>query len=109
MRFLVDANLPPRLVGWLIEQGHEAGYSDDLLGPSASDTAIFAAAEESDAVIVSKDRDFRLLVQPPPPPQLLWVRLGNATNARLVALFEVNFPAALRELEAGELHVEIAP
>ena len=86
MRFLVDANLPPRLVGWLIEQGHEAGYSDDLLGPSASDTAIFAAAEESDAVIVSKDRDFRLLVQPPPPPQLLWVRLGNATNARLVAL-----------------------
>lgn len=109
MRFLVDANLPPRLASWLMEQGHEADYSDDLLGLSASDTAIFAAAEQTGAVIITKDRDFRLLVQPPPPPQLLWVRLGNATNARLVALFEQKFPAALRELEAGDLHVEIEP
>ncbi len=109
MRFLVDANLPPRLVAWLIEEGHEADYSDDLLGLGASDTAIFTAARESGSVIVSKDRDFRLLVQPPPPPQLLWVRLGNATNTRLIALFEENFPAALRELETGDLHVEIEP
>lgn len=108
MRFLVDANLPPRLVVWLTEQGHQAEYSDDLLGLGASDTAIFAAAKQASAVIVSKDRDFRLLVQPP-PPQLLWVRLGNTTNARLVALFEQKFPAALQALEAGDLHVEIEP
>ncbi|MCI4645752.1 MAG: DUF5615 family PIN-like protein [Hyphomonadaceae bacterium] len=109
MRFLVDANLPLRLAAWLMEQGHEADYSDDLLGLTATDTAIFAAAKQRGAVIVTKDRDFRLLVAPPSPPQLLWVRLGNATNARLVTLFEQKFPAALRELEAGGLHVEIEP
>jgi len=107
MRFIVDANLPPKLVEWLREQGHEAHYSDDLLGLGASDNAIFDAANVQGGVIVSKDRDFRRLVLSGPPPQLLWVRLGNATNAKLIALFEDKFEAALAELMTGELHVEL--
>jgi len=107
MHFIVDANLPPKLVSWLREQGHDADYSDDLLGPGASDNAIYDAAEVEGGVIVSKDRDFRRLVTGNPPPQLLWVRLGNATNARLIALFEAKFAVALAELHAGARHVEL--
>ena len=109
MRFIVDANLPPKLVDWLREQGHQADYSDDLLGLGASDNAIFDAANVEGGVIVSKDRDFRRLVSGGPPPHLLWVRLGNATNAKLIALFEERFDAALNALNSGELHVELQP
>ncbi|MEO0981490.1 MAG: DUF5615 family PIN-like protein [Pseudomonadota bacterium] len=107
MRFIVDANLPPHLVAWLREQGGEAEHSNDLLGVGATDTDILDAANVDGGVIVSKDRDFRRLVTDDPPPQLLWVRIGNATNAKLIALFERRFEAALAELKAGELHVEL--
>ena len=30
MKFLIDAQLPPRLVGWLVARGHEARHVVDL-------------------------------------------------------------------------------
>lgn len=83
-RVWVDAQLPPALARWLAgEFGVDARHVDEagLLG--AADPAIFAAARAGGAdVVVTKDDDFvRLLDQHGPPPQVVWVTLGNLRNA----------------------------
>jgi predicted nuclease of predicted toxin-antitoxin system len=58
MRFLVDAQLPPALVGWLAAGGHEAEHVGDRKMQTASDAAIWDYALATSAVIVTKDEDF---------------------------------------------------
>jgi predicted nuclease of predicted toxin-antitoxin system len=91
MRFVVDANLPSILVGFFRARGHEGVHVGSLeLGQSALDSEIARWAEENDAVVVSKDDDFRLpQVATGRPPRLLLVGTGNISNKDLVALFEM--------------------
>ena len=64
----------------------------------ASDPEIFRRARAANAVVMTKDRDFiRLLDEQGPPPQVIWLRLGNSSNA------------ALQLLRSGEPWVEIRP
>jgi predicted nuclease of predicted toxin-antitoxin system len=56
---LVDSNLPPALVDWLRQEGHEADHFDDVLPPSAQDDAIRALAHDRNAIVITKDSDFR--------------------------------------------------
>jgi hypothetical protein len=58
MRFLIDAQLPPALVRWLIEAGHEAEHVVDRGMQAASDAAIWNLALREHAAIVTKDEDF---------------------------------------------------
>jgi predicted nuclease of predicted toxin-antitoxin system len=106
MRFLVDAQLPPALTGWLQNAGHDSEHVADALALDAEDSAIVAHAIESDAVIVTKDSDFVLLV-PSPPPHLLLVICGNCSNRVLFDLFGREFPVALADLQRGGAVVEI--
>jgi predicted nuclease of predicted toxin-antitoxin system len=56
----------------------------DLGLRDAKDHVIFEAARTANAIIMSKDEDFRLLVERlGPPPQVLWVTCGNTSNERL--------------------------
>jgi predicted nuclease of predicted toxin-antitoxin system len=64
MRFLVDAQLPPALCGWLRERGHEAVHVFEIGLIAASDEAVAARAEADGAVLVSKDEDFVTLRLP---------------------------------------------
>jgi len=41
MDFLVDAQLPPGLAGWLIEKGHTATHVKDVFLTSAEDSEIW--------------------------------------------------------------------
>jgi hypothetical protein len=59
MRFLVDAQLPPALVGWLVARGHEAEHVGDRQLQTASDAAIWDYALATSAVIVTQGRGFR--------------------------------------------------
>lgn len=59
MMFLIDAQLPPALCGWLRERGHEAVHVFDVGMVAASDDEIAARAEADDAVLVSQGRRFR--------------------------------------------------
>lgn len=62
----------------------------------------------SNAVVMSKDKDFQnLLEQFGPPPQILWITCGNTSNAFLKALLEKTLKKALELLEQGEQLVEI--
>jgi predicted nuclease of predicted toxin-antitoxin system len=58
MRFLVDAQLPPALVRWLADEGHEAEHVADREMQAASDAAIWDYALATSAAIITKDEDF---------------------------------------------------
>lgn len=87
MKFLIDAQLPPALCGWLRERGHEAVHVAEIGMIAASDAEIAARAEADDAVLVSKDEDF-VTLRLPDRFAFLWLRCGNASNRALAAWLE---------------------
>ncbi len=78
----------------------------DLL--DASDAVIFHAGRRAQAIVMTKDADFvRLLEQHGPPPQVLWVTVGNASNARMKEVLAETLLPALDLLRDGKPLVEI--
>lgn len=58
---------------------------------------------------MTKDRDFvELLYQHGAPPRVLWVRLGNTSNANLQRTLSATLGTALDMLCRGESLVEIS-
>ncbi|MDE0007500.1 MAG: DUF5615 family PIN-like protein [Gammaproteobacteria bacterium] len=110
MKVWIDAQLSPALARWLTEhQGVEA-FSVRRLGlRDATDEAIFHAARDAEAIVMTKDRDFmQLLARAGPPPQVIWITCGNTSNARMREILEQTFTNALVLLRDGEPFVEIA-
>jgi predicted nuclease of predicted toxin-antitoxin system len=106
-RFLIDAQLSPGLCHILRGAGHEAVHVQDL-GKDMSDLEIVAAAERMDCIIVSKDLDFFQFVQLGKMScPLLWIRLGNTTNAALSKTLLPRLPLILDEFRQGEQVVEL--
>jgi predicted nuclease of predicted toxin-antitoxin system len=58
VKFLVDANLPPRLCDWLKSHRHEAEHLFDLNLLTATDTQIWQHGKGANLVIFTKDVDF---------------------------------------------------
>ena len=80
----------------------------DLSPCNTEDEEIFQAAKAAGAVILTKDADFRhLLDRFGPLPQLLWLTCGNTSNERLQEVLRATLPAALELLAAGEPLIEI--
>jgi predicted nuclease of predicted toxin-antitoxin system len=73
---------------------------------AASDSAIWRYAMEQSAIVVTKDEDFAARRAKADGPQILWLRVGNATTRVLRAHLDAVWPAAARWLEAGEPVVE---
>lgn len=103
MKFLVDAQLPRRLAGWLTQQGHDALHTLDL--PRAnhtSDAEVIRRADTDGRTVVTKDADFvnsfQLSAQ---PSRLLLVSIGNISNEELVHLWEEHLPAIVRAVETS--------
>lgn len=90
MKFLVDGQLPARLVSLLAARGHDAIHTSELSdGNRSTDAQVAQAADRDGRVIVSKDSDFRdsHLISGT-PKQLLVVATGNISNNELLSLFE---------------------
>ncbi len=115
MRFLVDAQLPRRMCGWLAGFGHEACHTPDLpSGNRTPDGVLIAEADRRGAVLVTKDDDFvqsRLLNG---KPRLLWlVATGNIDNRELESLVRRALPqivaafAANGFVELGSSHLTV--
>lgn len=103
MRFIIDAQLPPRLARRLVELGHEAQHVADLGMIRASDRGIWVRAAEAGAVLISKDADFmmwRALDRSGPP--VVWVRVGNTSRRVLLDRIEAALPSVLAAPERGE-------
>ena len=85
MTIWVDAQLSPALVRWFQDAlGVPAIAVRDLGLRDAADPAIFRAAREANAIVLTKDDDFvRLLERQGPPPQVVWLTCGNTSKRSL--------------------------
>lgn len=92
MKFLVDAQLPRRLVRRLTAAGHEALHTLDLpLGNRTTDAAINELSAREGYVVVTKDSDFvNSFLLNRQPYKLLLISTGNISNVELEALFVAN-------------------
>ncbi|MCP9803475.1 DUF5615 family PIN-like protein [Cyanobium sp. T1G-Tous] len=71
---------------------------------------MFQAARQSTAVVMTKDRDFiHLLDAQGPPPHVIWLRMGNCSNAELQQVLATTVPQAIDLLASGEPWAEIRP
>jgi predicted nuclease of predicted toxin-antitoxin system len=111
MNIWLDAQLSPALAAWVSEQfSVSAAAVRDLGLRDSADREIFFAARQSLAILITKDSDFAKLLQDlGPPPQIIWLRFGNTSNARLKKVFAQTLNRALELIQAGETIVEISP
>lgn len=58
MKFLLDQNVSPALVGLLADADHLAEHVRDLGMREAPDDVVLAAARDAEAVLISSDTDF---------------------------------------------------
>ncbi len=110
MSIWVDAQLSPALATWIRQQfGVEAEAVRDCGLRDSGDAQIFFAARDANAIVMSKDRDFVLLLdRHGPPPKLIWITCGNTSNRHLHDLLARSLPNALLLLQSGERMVEIS-
>jgi len=101
--FWIDENLPPALAQWVATQADATASHFRALGlVETPDRDIFTQARDAEAVIVSKDEDFaRLVSDMGAPPQVVWVRTGNARTTDLIKLFERHFTSLQSLLDDG--------
>jgi predicted nuclease of predicted toxin-antitoxin system len=103
VKFLVDAQLPPALVSWLQEAGHDAAHVEDVGLREANDGVIWAHALRTGAIIVTKDEDFAARsVREATGPVIVWLRVGNTTNRVLREWIKLRLPGVVRL--AGQDH-----
>jgi predicted nuclease of predicted toxin-antitoxin system len=103
VRFLIDAQLPPRLAGRLATFGHAAHHVRDFEMLRASDRAIWDKAIELDAVLITKDADFvTLRALRTSGPAIVWIRLGNVGRRVLIDRIESALPSVVGQINRGE-------
>jgi len=92
MKFLVDAQLPRRLVSQLRAAGHEAIHTLDLpLGNRTPDSVINELSIREEYIVVTKDTDFvNSFHLHRRPRKLLLVSTGNIRNSELESLLLSN-------------------
>ena len=101
MKFIIDAQLPPRLARFLRENGHDVVHTDDLpLKERTPDTEIRRIAREDSRTVISKDDDFvQSYIIKHDPEQLLLISTGNIRNKELMVLFEKHLPTILAKFK----------
>lgn len=101
MNFLIDAQLPRRMVGWLTSPGCDVIHTLDLPdGNRTTDQQINDCADREQRVVVTKDEDFvsSHLLQGR-PAKLLLISTGNISNRDLEKLVVPLIPDVLREFQ----------
>jgi predicted nuclease of predicted toxin-antitoxin system len=100
MRFITDHNVSDSVGDWLGLRGHEVYRVRDLLLPDSSDLVIAAMGDELEAIVITWNRDFRVISQ----------RLPTGTRSRFRRLGRIslscNAPGAVKRLEAVWDYIE---
>ena len=108
MKFLVDAQLPPALAHWLREAGYDAQAVREVGLREADDGAIWRHAQAQGRVVVTKDEDFAQRAQTGTAgPVIVWLRIGNTSNAALRAWLVPQLPELVRLIGQGYRLVEV--
>ena len=110
MKLWLDAHLSPHLAPWISKRFDVEVYSLEYLElDEAEDDAIFSAAREAGADIMTKDEDFISLQRRfGAPPNLIWITCGNTSNAYLRNVLNQTLQDALGALLSGNTLVEIS-
>ena len=105
----IDAQLSPAIADWLRNTlGHDASALRDIGLRDAEDDEIFAAARKDNAILMTKDADFVLLLERfGPPPKIILLTCGNTSNAHLKTILGSTLTDALELLSSGDAIVEI--
>jgi predicted nuclease of predicted toxin-antitoxin system len=118
MRFLVDANLSPKVAAGLRDGGHDAVHVYEIDMHSATDEAISLVAAEESRAVISSDSDFAqiLALTGRTAPSLVLLRSADPMTPReQVALLLANLPTVADDLEAGAVaslggnHLRVRP
>ena len=109
MRLLIDAQLPSLLADVLRRRGHEAMHVADLDLTAADDATLWEQAEARGFDILSKDEDFatRRLAATAPFPRVVWLRVGNCSNAAVLDWLVPLLPIIAARLDAGDTLIEV--
>ena len=91
MNFLIDANLPRRLVRIFKDRGHNVVHTLDLPNANATpDAALLDYSDENNCVITTKDSDFSTSFWlQGRPNKLLLISTGNIRNAELDEIYRM--------------------
>ena len=110
MRIWIDAQMSPAIATWISSNYAVSAVAIRDLGlRDAEDKEIFEAARQENAVVMTKDGDFVLLLdRQGPPPQVILVTCGNTSNGRLKEILTNTLPKALDLLNFGEKLVEMS-
>jgi len=105
----LDAQLSPVLANWMRATFQVAAFPMRDLGMlECSDEQIFTRAKNEVDIVITKDKDFvALLERLGPPPQVIWITMGNTSNTRMKQVLQVRFPEAVEMFAKGESLVEI--
>ena len=105
----VDAQLSPAIASWLRETLLlDASALREIGLRDADDREIFEAAGKANAIVLTKDADFLLLLdQLGPPPKIILLTCGNTSNAHLKIILRSTLSDALELLNSGDDIVEI--
>jgi predicted nuclease of predicted toxin-antitoxin system len=89
-------------------RGHEADHVVDLAMEAASDSEIWEKALSTGAAILTKDEDFAIrTVCEASGPCIVWIRIGNCSNAALRQWLTPFLPAIEASAQAGEKLIEV--
>ena len=104
MKFLIDAQVPRRLVAQLRQAGLEAIHTLDLpQGNRTPDSVINALSINEQYVVVTKDSDFvESFFLARQPWKLLLISTGNIRNAELEVLFLANMASIVDGFDTFE-------
>ncbi len=108
MRFVLDAQLSPKLVQHLERAGHEALHVIHDLDPQADDLAVVAFANWLGASVISKDADFAILAaRGLLDHTLVWVRVPNVSTETLWARLDSAMPDIVAAARSGSRIIEV--
>ena len=108
MKFLIDAQLPPGLTHWLIDRGFEAQHVEEIGLHDADDSDIWVRALADNSIIITKDEDFvERVAHSKNSPRIVWLRIGNTTNAALKQWLTKRFTNIEELLNRGDAIIEV--
>ena len=105
MKFLLDENMPPSLLGRLVGMGHEARHIIRMGWASTKDSRILELAAETGEIILTHDLDFGTLLalSGKAKPSVIQFRLKRPQVEDMADFLEAYLPELTDDLSEGAL------
>ncbi|MBX2974312.1 MAG: DUF5615 family PIN-like protein [Flavobacteriales bacterium] len=109
MTIWLDAQLSPVLANWIRATFKETCFPvRDLSDLRTADETLFMRARKEADILITKDVDMvHLLHRHGPPPKIVWLRMGNTSNARLKEVFTRRWNEIVALTSANEPLIEL--